>query len=190
MIRSKAIFLVFLISTLTVTPCAATDAPKEETLQVTEIANSYELSVPISRLLMTIPKGSLLPKQNTVGGSTDSPRYFYFEDKRRALIASGWFESSREYSTFNQNWNDEKNSWRSRNFPVPINEKFFKLGGWEAVAYDMPLPTGGNSHIRAHWVQAGTWIDLHLSLTSETSSSGSREKLLELLKSIQVKQRP
>lgn len=190
--RMQAILFAILISPLMAVPCAAANAPKEVTLQVTELNNGYELSVPVSRLIMTIPKGNFLQKKNEGGGSADSPRYFYFEDKKQGMIASGWFESSEGYSNFNKLWNDEKKSWQSNNLPMPTNETIFKLDGWEAVAYDIPVPlqAGENSHIRAYWVQAGTWIDLHLSLTSKAENVELREKLTKLLKSIQVKQRP
>lgn len=190
--RMQAILLTILISLLIAAPCTAANAPKEVTLQVTELDNGYQLSVPVSQLIMTIPKGNLLQKKNGGGNSADSPRYFYFEDKKQGIIVSGWFESSAGYSNFNQLWNDEKKSWLSKNIPMPTNENIFKSGGWEAVAYDIPLPTKtvSNSHIRAYWVQAGTWIDLHLSLTAKTGNVELREKLIGLLKSIQVKQRP
>jgi len=192
MIRLQVIFLglFLLLSPFAVTPYAAAAAPENVTLKVSEVENNYVLSVPISKLVMLLPKGNLIQKQNAVGGSTASPRYFYFQDKGRTLMVSGWFESSINYSDFNKYWNEDKDSWRSRNLPTPTNAKFFKVGGWEGVVYDLPFPKGENSHIRAHWLQAGTWIDLHLSLTSESRNSRSREELLELLNSIQVKQRP
>jgi glucan phosphorylase len=190
--RMQAILPAVLISLLIVAPCAAANAPKEVTLQVTELDSSYQLSVPVSQLIMTIPKGNFLQKNNAGGGSADSPRYFYFEDKKQGMIASGWFESSEGYSNFSKLWNDEKKSWQSNNLPMPTNETIFKSDGWEAVAYDIPVPlqAGNNSHIRAYWVQAGTWIDLHLSLTSKAENVELREKLTKLLKSIQIKQRP
>lgn len=55
--------------------------------------------------------------------------------------------------------------------------------------YDMALPFGANSHIRAHWVQAGTWIDLHLSITTERTIDENRAVLKRVLKSISVKQK-
>lgn len=190
--KMHAILPALLISLLIAIPCAAANAPKEVTLQVIELDNNYQLSVPVSQLIMIIPKGKLLQQNNASGGSTDSPRYFYFEDKKQGMIASGWFESSKGYSNFNKLWNDEKISWQSNSIPMPINEKIFKLDGWEAVAYDVPVPlqAGNNSHIRAYWVQAGTWIDLHLSLTAKAKNLELREELTKLLKSIQVKQRP
>lgn len=188
MFKLKAAFFSLITLSFVVLPHAASGAPKEVTLKITEAESHYELSVPVSRLVMTIPKNGLSQKRIS-GGATDSLRYFFFEDKTRGLVASGWFESSSAYSNFNKYWNGEKKSWQSGSLPAPINEKFLKSVGWEAVAYDISFPKGENSHIRAHWVQAGTWIDLHLSLTSETKNSGSREKLLEILKGIQIKQR-
>jgi hypothetical protein len=187
----QAILFAILISALVPAPCTAANASKEVTLQVTELNNSYELSVPVSRLIMTIPKGNLLQNKISGGGSVDSPRYFYFEDNKLGIIASGWFESSASYSSFNQLWYDEKKSWLTKKLPMPVNETIFKSDGWEAVAYDIPVPrqAGNNSHIRAHWVQAGTWLDLHLSLTSKAENIELREKLMKLLKSIHVKQR-
>lgn len=190
--RMQAMLFAILISPLLSAPCAADSAPQEITLQIAELNNSYQLSVPVSQLIMTIPKGNFLQKKSENGGSADSPRYFYFEDKKQGMIASGWFESSEGYSSFNQLWSGEKKSWQAHNVPMPTNETTFKAGGWEAVAYDIPFPpqAGNNSHIRAYWVQAGTWIDLHLSLTAKAGNAELREKLMKLLKSIQVKQRP
>ena len=58
-----------------------------------------------------------------------------------------------------------------------------------ALLYDMALPGGSNSHLRAHWVQAGTWIDLHLSITSQRTSAENRALLKSVLKSIRVRQK-
>ncbi len=191
MIRNQArsIALLLLISFCSVTPSIAAEAPRQITLQVTDTVDGYVLSVPVSRLVMTIPKGHLVQVRETASGLNESPRYFFLEDKGRALIVSGWFESSEGYSDFNKYWKEEKDSWRSQKLPTPVNEKFFKSGGWEGVFYDIAASSGANSHIRAHWVQAGTWIDLHISLTSKSANSRSREQLLEFLKTIQVKQR-
>ena len=52
--------------------------------------------------------------------------------------------------------------------------------------YDQVFSGIVSSHVRAHWVQAGTWIDLHLSTTTERSSAENRKKLKELLRTISV----
>jgi hypothetical protein len=183
--RSKvfAVFLFLLLSFV------ASAAPDDVTLQIKENTNNYVLSVPVSQLIMVIPKGSLARRINASGGATENPRYFYFQDKERALIISGWFESSQGYSSFRKSWGEEKESWRVRHLPLPVNEKTFTAKGWEAVAYDIPFPNGENTHIRAHWVEAGTWIDLHLSMTSESRNSAIQEQLLAVLNGIQVQRR-
>ena len=52
----------------------------------------------------------------------------------------------------------------------------------------MPTPFGSNAHIRAHWLQAGTWVDLHLSLTSERTARENHAQLKRVLKAIRVRQ--
>jgi hypothetical protein len=49
------------------------------------------------------------------------------------------------------------------------------------------MPRG--SHLRAHWVQAGTWIELHLSITSSRASADNRAALLALLGEIRVSEK-
>lgn len=35
----------------------------------------------------------------------------------------------------------------------PLDFAFSKVGTWDVVVYDMAIPAGMNSHVRAHWVQ-------------------------------------
>ena len=156
----------------------------DSTLHITQTKDAYQLDVPVSKLTMTVPKGSLESKK----GGSGSPRYFYFEDKN-GLIISGWFEPAESFAGIKKFWDSETNEWKRRGLPEPIDTSFQKVDGWDAIVYDIKMPKGTNSHIRAHWVQAGTWIDVHLSLTSTQSSSELRAKLQETLKSIQVKEK-
>jgi len=55
--------------------------------------------------------------------------------------------------------------------------------------YDHLFDKGVSSHMRAHWVQAGTWIELHLSTTTRQSSAENRRKLKSLLRAIAVAQK-
>jgi hypothetical protein len=69
----------------------------------------------------------------------------------------------------------------------PTNVEFKKIGGWDAVLYDMVIPGNTHSNIRAHWLQEGTWIDMHLSsLTEAKSPRQCRAALMKLLKQIRV----
>ena len=160
---------------------------KDETLQVVEGKDAFTLNVPISKLSMSIPKNGLSRGKTTREGSTADPRYFFFEDKKEGIIVSGWFESAGRFSSVKKIWEGDTKQWSRQGLPAPTNASFQKSDRWDAVIYDMPVPVGSNTHIRAHWVQAGTWIDLHLSLTSERPIGECRELMKTLLKSIQVK---
>jgi hypothetical protein len=138
---------------------------------------------------MTIPEGGLSQEKNTRGGSTDSPRYFYLEDKALQLIISGWFEPSKGFRGIKSFWEDEIRAWKRGGLPEPHNILFTKIANWDAILYDISIPKGSNSHIRAHWLQAGTWIDIHLSMTSDRPSSEVRNTLQSLLKNIRVKEK-
>lgn len=161
-------------------------AQRPDALQVNDLGQAYELSVPVSRLVMTLPKSGM-PGATRAPGLSSHPRYFYFVDGR--LNVSGWFEPASEFKGMRSFWEDETQTWRKKGLPAAIDPSFQKIGGWDAVLYDTNVSKATNSHIRAHWVQAGTWIDLHLSLTSERTSAETRARLTELLRSIEVKER-
>ena len=179
----KAVLIAFVA--LSAFLCGAQSA--NERLQIKQSADSYELNVPISQLTMTIPKGGLVQTNTSVGGSTNNPRYFLFEDKDKALVISGWFEPAQGFPGIQKFWAGETGAWAKRGLPEAKDVSFTKIGSWDAILYDIRVPKGNNSHIRAHWVEAGTWIDIHLSLTSESSNAELRTKLESLLKDIQVK---
>lgn len=184
----RVLFLMLIV----VLPCSSVsqaDDAKAVTLQIAEQKEAYELSVPVSQLIMTIPKGGLAQTKTAVGGSTASPRYFLFEDKAIHLIISGWFESDDGFKGIKAFWKNETNAWSRGGLPAPQDVSFEKIGNWDAIIYDISVPSGSNSHIRAHWVQAGTWIDIHISLTSERPSAGSRARLKTFLNSILVKEK-
>jgi hypothetical protein len=164
-----------------------TASPDPGTLQVIAKSDAYELSVPVSHLVMTIPKENLSPQKNPTGGSADSPTYFYFGDEKKALIISGWFEKAGNFKGMERFWKNETQSWGQKSG----NVSFEQIGNWNVVMYDMeiPIPKASNSHIRAELVQSGTWIDLHLSLTAEQSTKDSRAELIKTLKKIQVVER-
>jgi hypothetical protein len=69
--------------------------------------------------------------------------------------------------------------------PEPRNVSFEELGSWKTVFYDVEAPGVVSANVRAHWVEAGTWIDLHLSRTAERSS-GLRADLKNVLKAMTV----
>ena len=184
---SRILIVVSLIALFSADVSHAQDPKAAATLQISQTAESYVLSVPVSQIVMTIPKSGLTPKKVEVGGATAHPRYFYFEDKS-GLVISGWFEPDRGFKGVEKFWENETRAWKQKGISDPKDVSFLKIDKWDATIYEMALPSpkATNSHIRAHWVQAGTWIDMHLSITSELSSAENRAKLTALLKTIRV----
>lgn len=162
---------------------------KSTSLDVVEEGDKYVLTVPVSRLVMTIPKDGLVRGKSKSGGSTDSPRYFFLENKAVQTFVSGWFESAQGFTNAKQLWAGETAAWKKQGSPEPHDVSFEKVGSWDAVSYDVSAAGLDASHIRAHWVQAGTWIDIHISLTSNAPQAQRRATLRELLTSIQVSEK-
>lgn len=183
---SLAVAVLFLVSA-----CSTTGGSRPaEPIEITEGNGSFRLSVAVSRLAMTLPKGNWSLKQKSIGGGTSNPRYFYFEDSKQAsLILSGWFEPDRLFTGVSSLWEKDMQSWKKAGLPQPVNVSFGKLGGWDTVMYDHNFRNAVSSHIRAHWVQSGTWIDIHISTTTNRSSAENRRKLRSLLKGISVSEK-
>ena len=166
------------------------DLSQATTLQIEESAGNYVLSVPVSRLVMTIPKG----KSNSEGEPSRrlepiAPDISTSKTKILPLFISGWFESDEGFPGIKQFWANETAAWKRGGLPEARDVAFTQLGDWNAVIYEINSPVGRNSHVRAHWVQAGTWIDIHLSLTADLSQKELREKLQSVLKTISVAER-
>jgi len=67
---------------------------------------------------------------------------------------------------------------------------FSKVGGWDVILYDQSIFSGSSgtssSDVRAEWVDAGTWIDVHAEVLPGEPSAERREKLSAFLKTIQI----
>ncbi len=182
--------LVVALSMFLAGACSTTGGPRpNETIEVTQVGNAYRLSVPVSQLTMTLPKGSWFRKdKSALGGGTANPRYFYFVDeKEESLILSGWFEPDRLYGgSAAKQWEKDLQGLKQTKLPEPANVSFEKIGRWDTVLYDHVFAKAVSSHVRAHWVQAGTWIEIHLSTTTQRTSAENRKKLRAVLRGISV----
>ena len=178
----------FLAAFLFATTVSADRAPESESIMIQQRNGAYELTVPVSRLVATIPRGDLVPVKNS-SAAEESPQYFILEDDTLHLIISGWFVAEQGFPGFREYWEDRTNQWRDNGRPTPQAVSFARISGWDAILYDLATPFAANSHISAHWVQAGTWIDLHLSITSDRTTTENRAKLKSVLKTIQVRQK-
>ncbi len=158
-------------------------------LQITSTEQAHVLTVPASRLVMRLPLGGLSLTNSAIGGSAANPRYFHFRDDAKQVIISGWFESDQAFPGLQKIWADEVTVSKKNGLPDAQHVVFGRLGNWETIAYERAVPNFTNTHLHAHWVQAGTWIDLHASLTTNGSSQDARAKLESLLRAIVVKQK-
>ncbi len=173
---------------LTLEAVARAEAPADTALAIVETIRGFELTVPASRLTMIIPKAGL--RLGSSPASSDSPRYFYLSDSSNGLVLSGWFEPAQAFKGIKEFWAEETAAWKRGGLPPARNVKIETLGEWEAIKYDIDVPMGYNSHIRAHLVRAGTWIDVHLSATADRPRVELRKSLQTALNSISVLEKP
>lgn len=159
----------------------------DDSIVIVERPAVFELSVPVSRLVMTIPKAGLV---RTEADASSSRRYFKLVDAERHLIVSGWFEPAEEFQELETMWKGETAAWARKGIPAPENVVFKKVGRWSAIAYTTPTPSGNHAHLRAHWVEAGTWIDVHLSTATDAPPAENAALLETFLGRIAVAEKP
>ncbi|HSB21092.1 MAG TPA: hypothetical protein VLD85_13870 [Anaeromyxobacteraceae bacterium] len=145
-------------------------------------SGAFEFTVPESRLVVKIPDIGLRRDDPADGG----PRYFKLSRSDPQLILSGWLEPASRYKGLKGFWESESRSPAFAGPLAPARVEMLHVGPWEVVAYDVVVPGGTSAHLRAERVQAGTWIDLHLSGTSGRPASTLRRELLEALRRVEV----
>jgi hypothetical protein len=161
-----------------------------DAIAVTRLNAAYEVTIPVSRLTLIIPSAGLSRDQTPYGGATEHPEYFRFIDRKGGLYISGWFEPAERFRNVKKGWETDIRFWKQQGFPVPLNPSFSRIGRWDTITYDNVDRGVTISHIRAHWLQAGTWIDLHLSMGGfDRSTADLRAQLEGVLKGIEVKEK-
>ena len=94
------------------------ESPGGANIEITQVAGNYVVTVPVSRLVMTIPKGNL---SRVSAEGVESSRYFLFEDEALHLIMTGWFESDEGFPGIKRFWADETAAWKEKKFPEAQN---------------------------------------------------------------------
>ena len=156
----------------------------DEKLDVWQAGDFYFVTVGVSKLVIMMPKDDLLADSRG-----RELRYFKFSAPNSSLIVSGWFEPDRLFPGVDQNWKDNVGNWRKKGLPEPRNVQFSKVGKWDVASYELDVPNLTNSHLLAEYVEAGTWIELHLSTTTTAPAAENRAKLAEILQRISVTER-
>ena len=110
----------FLLASLLLAGTTAASADDNPViLQIHQSPVAYSLTVPVSKLTMTLPKGSYSLKEQSLAGTHDNPRYFSFTDKGRGIVISGWFESADGFAGIAGFWDAETASWKKNSLPEP-----------------------------------------------------------------------
>ncbi|HZR10381.1 MAG TPA: hypothetical protein VFA79_17470 [Myxococcales bacterium] len=152
-------------------------------LRIDEVNDTYRLTVPVSHFVLTIRKGGL---KRATTPAIQSSRYFLLKDAGSGTVVSGFFDFAERFEGLEKFWAHETSSLERRSSPAPEDVQFRKVGAWDAIVYDQPVPGGSSAHVRAEWVSEGTWIDLHLSLAGKRQPAEARDSLLQLLGTFRV----
>lgn len=163
------------------------------TIVITITSDTAELTVPVSAISLQIPKGDLALVDESKSGAQASSRYFNLADSGRGLVVSGWFEPAQAFKGFESFWTGEFSAMKRAGLIPTEVPTSVAVGEWSGVAYELALPSGAgkgvNTHIRAELIKAGTWVDLHISITSQQALADARREALEFLQSIVVNEK-
>lgn len=166
------------------TPVAAEQSRSE--LDFAQADGNIVLSVPASRLSLSLPHGGLRVTHDRSGGATESPRYFKLEDPDTGTVVSGWFEPADRYMDLDKSFAGEMDQVKGILGPAQQVERS-EINGWHVITYHFALPRGGTSaNIRASYTGAGTWIDLHASVSTSAPADEARRRVRALLESVHV----
>lgn len=186
---SNALSLIAVIGFMPTDDVVAAESD-DATLVVNVAADTIELTVPVSALSLRIPKGNLASVDESKTGAQDSPRYFHLNDTGRGLTVSGWFEPAQAFKGHKEFWAGEFAAMKQAGLLPTAPPIGVQVGNWMGLAYEFALPKdageGINTHIRVELIEAGTWIDLHISITARKPLADVRNEALEFLKSIVV----
>jgi hypothetical protein len=151
--------------------------------------DTYLISTIGSKLALVVPKGGLVPSHRDDSGQDYPPHYFFLRDPARGLILSGWFERADDFPGIDEWWRSALASDAEKGLPPRLDARFSKDHRADVVEYRLALEglSGTNSHLIAHWVEEGTWIELHASLTSSLPPAENQARLEDFFHSVTLK---
>jgi len=104
-------------------------------------------------------------------------------------VVSGWFEPASSWNGFDKFWLGELLAIKDSGASISKPPDVVDAPPWQAAAYDVDLPKHGTSaNVRAELIRAGTWIDVHISITSVLPASEERTQAVQFLKSLVVRE--
>lgn len=154
--------------------CTSPEVPASDRVLVSELPDRFEVTVPKSCLVLSIPKGDRHPSTAQERGATASPRYFMLSGSSTGSVISGWFEPASQVTDLRASWQEEMQGIKRNGYGAPKDVTEIEVNGMRTILHSIPVPTGSSAHSRSSQVRAGTWIDLHVSVTGNQSESQAR----------------
>jgi hypothetical protein len=145
----------------------------------------FTFTVPASRVAVKVADASLVAD----AAVANRPNYFKLTRRAPLLIVSGWLEPAERYKGLDALWEAENRSPVYAGPLAPTRMEKLREGPWDVLAYDVALPVGTQSNLRAERVVAGTWVDLHLSTASAGAPATLRAELRAALRKVEVVQK-
>jgi hypothetical protein len=166
--------------------CEAPQMPAESSISIVAQGANYDVTVPKSRVVLVVPKADLRREAApSGGGASGSPRYFLF--KGDDLIVSGWIEPARLHTaSLDDSLKGEFAQLEKAGFGAPTNVEKMRVGSFDGVLYDVRIPVGNSSHIRATYLDADTWIDLHVSVSAKRSPAEVRAEVIDAVRRLAI----
>jgi hypothetical protein len=106
-------------------------------------------------------------------------------------VVSGWFESATSWTGFEKFLTGELRGLKDAGVTIRQGPDVLAADPWQAFTYDVDLPKGLTSaNVRAELISAGTWVDVHISITSRLPEAEARQQAVQFLRSIAIRENP
>ncbi|MCL2713780.1 MAG: hypothetical protein FWD68_04085 [Alphaproteobacteria bacterium] len=142
----------------------------------------FTFTTPQSQVIIKVTDTTLRPASSLPA----RPGSFRMRRADPHLILTGWLAPASDYKGLKEFWQSESRSPAYAVDLAPIRVEMIKAGPWEVIAFDVSLPEGTSANLRAERIEAGSWIDLHLSTTSTKPPAELRAELLTALEKIEL----
>jgi hypothetical protein len=174
-----------------VTAARAEGPDPSQVVAISSAGSNWEITVPVGHATLVVPQGGFRVVKTDFGGSASSPRYFFLKDEAKGeKIVSGWLEPARKIAdvkqTLQTSWRDESAHLKKVGME-PSTVEVGDTDDWATITYQILNKSGSSVHIRASRIVADTWIDLHLSVTSDASAADNQVLVSQILKSMTIR---
>jgi len=158
-------------------------------LVAVDTGDTWVLTVPVSKVNVSFPRGNLARYEQSAGGATESPRYFQLRDAARGLVISGWLESEASWEGWKKFFAGEFAGLLKSQYPPSKAPDQLEVGPWQGFSYEVDLTSERSAHLRVERRESGTWLDLHISVTGDGPVEELHARAIAFLKTIEMKRK-